>query len=104
MGSLQNITLQKQANIYFDGKVTSRMVEFADGSKKTLGIMLPGDYEFSTGLKEEMEILSGKLSYKLDGEEWKAIEGSGAFYVPANSSFLLKVEAVTDYCCSYLEE
>ena len=104
MGSLQNITLQKRANIYFDGKVTSRMVEFADGSKKTLGIMLPGDYEFSAGLKEEMEILSGKLAYKLEGEEWKVIEGSGVFYVPANTSFLLKVETVTDYCCSYLEE
>ena len=104
MSSLGNVTLQKQANIYFDGKVTSRTVELADGTKKTLGIMLPGNYEFSAGLKEEMEILSGKLAYKLEGEEWKTIEGSGVFYVPANSSFLLKVEVVTDYCCSYLEE
>ncbi|MGM9951673.1 MAG: pyrimidine/purine nucleoside phosphorylase, partial [Lysinibacillus sp.] len=103
MSSLDNVTLQKQANIYFDGKVTSRTAELADGTKKTLGIMLPGDYEFSAGLKEEMEILSGKLSYKLEGKDWKAIEGSEVFYVPANTSFLLKVEAVTDYCCSYLE-
>ncbi|WP_431029808.1 pyrimidine/purine nucleoside phosphorylase [Lysinibacillus sp. LZ02] len=104
MTTFDNVTLQKQANIYFDGKVTSRTVVFADGTKKTLGIMLPGEYEFSTGLKEEMEILAGKLSYKLQGAEWETIDESGVFYVPANSSFQLKVETVTDYCCSYLAE
>lgn len=104
MTQLLNVTLEKKANIYFDGKVTSRTVVLPDGSKKTLGIMLQGDYEFSTGLKEEMEILAGKLSYKLEGSEWEKIDGSGVFYVPANSKFQLKVESVTDYCCSYIEE
>ncbi|MGM9945305.1 MAG: pyrimidine/purine nucleoside phosphorylase [Lysinibacillus sp.] len=104
MTTIENVTIQKQANIYFDGKVTSRTVVFPDGTKKTLGIMLPGEYEFSTGLKEEMEILAGKLSYKLPDAAWEMIEGTGVFYVPANSSFQLKVEEVTDYCCSYLEE
>ena len=66
--------------------------------------MLPGDYEFSTSLKEEMEILAGNLEYKLAGEDWKTIEGSGVFYVPANETFQLKVHSVVDYCCSYLTE
>ncbi len=34
---------------------------FSDGSMKTLGIMLPGEYEFNTAEKEIMEILAGDL-------------------------------------------
>ncbi|WP_332646777.1 pyrimidine/purine nucleoside phosphorylase [Lysinibacillus sp. 54212] len=104
MTQLLNVSIEKAANIYFDGKVTSRTAILPDGSKKTLGIMLPGDYEFSTGLKEEMEIIAGKLLYKLEGCEWEEIDGEGVFYVPGNSKFQLKVESVTDYCCSYLED
>jgi len=102
MSQLENVTLIKQANVYFDGKVTSRTAILEDGTKKTLGIMLPGEYEFSTAAKEEMEILAGHLAYKLTGEEWITIEGSGIFYVPANDKFQLKVHTVTDYCCSYI--
>lgn len=99
-----NITIAKQANVYFDGKVTSRTITFEDGTHKTLGIMLPGEYEFGTELREEMDITAGELSYQLAGEEWQTIKGAGVFYVPANSKFKLKVTAVTDYCCSYLTE
>ena len=31
---LENVSVEKKANFYFDGKVTSRNVLFADGSKK----------------------------------------------------------------------
>ena len=104
MTQLQNVTLDKQANVYFDGKVTSRSVLFEDGTKVTLGIMLPGDYTFNTGLKEIMEITQGTLSYRLAGEDWVGIDGSGEFEVPANSQFELKVVALTDYCCHYIAE
>jgi purine/pyrimidine-nucleoside phosphorylase len=33
----ENVVVVKKANVYFDGKVTSRTVLFADGSKKLLG-------------------------------------------------------------------
>lgn len=61
MEKFENATIVKKANIYFDGKVSSRTVLFADGSRKTLGIMLPGDYEFDTAAKEVMEILEVSL-------------------------------------------
>lgn len=100
-----NVTVIKKANIYYDGKVTSRTVLFKDGSKKTLGIMLPGNYEFSTAKKEIMEILGGEIRYLLPGEaQWKTINGEGVFEVPANSKFQLEVKAPTDYCCSYIDE
>ena len=103
MSEFKNVSITKEANIYFDGKVTSRSVHFPDGTKKTLGIMLPGDYAFNTEAKELMEILSGDLEIQLVGEDWKTIVAGESFEVPANSSFKLKIKSVTDYCCSYFE-
>ena len=104
MSEFHNVTVTKAANIYFDGKVTSRTLTFADGSTKTLGIMMPGDYEFGTADKELMEILSGKLEVLLPGsDEWQVITGGESFGVPANAKFSLKVITLTDYCCSYLK-
>ena len=80
----------------------SRTVLFPDNTKKTLGIMLPGDYEFSTADKEIMEILSGDLEVLLPGtKKWRPVKGGETFDVPAQSKFSLKVKGVTDYCCSY---
>ena len=101
MSSFSNVTVTKNANIYFDGKVTSRTVHFPDGSRKTLGIMLPGEYEFGTDCDELMEILAGDLQIQLPGEDWKTIGGGDSFAVPANAKFKLKIATVTDYCCSY---
>lgn len=97
-----NVAVVKKANVYFEGKVTSRTVLFADGSKKTLGIMLPGDYEFGTDTAELMEILAGEMDVLLPGQnEWRTYKGGDSFSVPANSRFSLKVKTVADYCCSY---
>jgi len=103
MSQFENVTVIKAANIYFDGKVTSRTVQFQDGTRKTLGIMLPGDYEFGTAEKELMEITAGELEVLLPGNDtWQTIVGGESFEVPGNASFKLKVKSVTDYCCSYL--
>ena len=102
MSEFKNVTVVKKANVYFDGKVTSRTVIFPDGSKKTLGIMLPGDYEFGTAEKELMEILAGELQVLLpEAKEWKTVREGDSFEVPAQSKFKLVVTTITDYCCSY---
>lgn len=105
MSEFANVTAVKAANIYYDGKVTSRTLKFSDGSVKSLGIMLPGEYTFGTDLKEIMEIMAGELDVRLPGEEnFKALEVPCSFEVPANSSFDLVIKTPTDYCCSYIEE
>jgi len=102
MSQFTNVTADKKANIYFDGKVTSRTVLFKDGSKKTLGIMLPGAYEFGTADREVMEIQSGELDILLPGtSSWRTVMPGETFEVPANSKFQLKVKTITDYVCSY---
>jgi uncharacterized protein YaiE (UPF0345 family) len=104
MTEFKNVTVVKKANVYFGGKVTSRSVLFPDGTKKTLGVMLPGEYEFGTDSKELMEILAGKLEVRLPGSSaWTPVKGGDVFEVPAKSQFQLKVSELADYCCSYLE-
>lgn len=105
MSEFKNVTVVKNVNAYFEGKVTSRTIIFADGTKKTLGVMLPGEYEFSTADKELMEILSGKGEVRLQGAEKEQVYGSGySFEVPARSSFVIRVEELTDYCCSFIAD
>ncbi len=103
MSKFKDVTIIKKANIYFDGRVTSRSVVFPDGSRKTLGVMLPGEYEFNTDDKEIIEIISGDLEVSLPKEEgWKTIKDGEAFEVPAQSKFGLRVKRITDYCCSFV--
>lgn len=103
MKNFENVSVDRAGNSYFDGAVTSRTVHFADGSRKTLGFMLPGEYEFGTEAAELMEITSGELEVKLpDSDEWISISGGESFNVPAHSKFQVNVKSITDYCCSYL--
>ena len=104
MSEFRNVTIVKPANIYFDGKVTSRTVLFPDGARKTLGIMLPGEYEFNTGDKEIIEIISGSLDVLLpQTKDWQSFRGGDSFEVPARSKFSLKIKGLTDYCCSFIK-
>jgi len=101
--NFENVTVDIAGNSYFDGAVTSRTVHFADGSRKTLGYMQTGEFEFGTESAELMEITAGDLEYKLAGsDEWIAVKGGESFNVPANSKFQVNVKEITDYCCSYL--
>ena len=105
MSEFKNVTIVREANVYFNGGVVSRTVLFSDGTKKTLGVMQPGEYEFSTGDKENMEILAGELDVLLPGETtWKQVKGGQSFDVAANSKFTMKVKTLSDYCCSFIHE
>ncbi|MCA9083415.1 MAG: pyrimidine/purine nucleoside phosphorylase [Planctomycetaceae bacterium] len=103
MTKFESVNVIKAANIYFDGKVTSRTIEFSDGSTKTLGVMLPGEYTFNTGRPELMEITSGRVSWCPKGQtSWSDVSGGSSFRVEGDSSFQIKVHEVTDYICSFL--
>lgn len=104
MSEFTNVTVVREANIYFNGAVASRTILFADGSRKTLGIMQPGEYTFNTDKAELMEILAGELDVKLPGSEgWHRVTGGESFEVPASSAFTMKVNTVSDYCCSFID-
>jgi uncharacterized protein YaiE (UPF0345 family) len=97
-----NVKVIKKANVYYDGNVSSRTIVFEDGTKKTLGVMQPGEYEFNTGTEEIMEVLGGEMEIMQKGESEYTLYTEGQqFVVPANSSFKILVENFADYCCSY---
>lgn len=104
MSEFKNVSVVKKANVYFGGNVSSRTIRFADGSVKTLGFMLPGEYTFNTADKELMEIIDGDLDVLLPGsDEWQSIKGGESFDVPANAKFTVKIKTPTDYCCSFIK-
>ena len=105
MSEFNNVTVIREANVYFDGKVTSRAVVFEDGTKKTLGFMMAGEYSFDTVAAETMEMLGGEMDVLLPGSSnWETVSAGDSFDVPANSKFDLVVKEFADYCCSYIED
>lgn len=98
----KNAKIVKKANLYYEGKVSSRTIYTEKGERKTLGIILPGEYHFGTGAEEHMEVLGGEMEVMLDGEtSYARYEEGTSFVVPANSGFKTIVKGFADYCCSY---
>jgi purine/pyrimidine-nucleoside phosphorylase len=99
------VTVPTKANVYFDGGVISHTLIFADGSKKTLGLIRPGSYHFNTEAPERMEIVAGGCRIKLDNEKSTADYAAGtAFDVPGRSGFQIEVAGgLCEYICSFLK-
>ena len=100
----KNVTAVAKANVYFDGKVVSHSILFADASKKTLGLIYPGKFHFGTDKAERMEIVAGACAVKLDGQSTVSNYAAGqAFDVPAKSGFDIEVKSgICEYICSFL--
>jgi purine/pyrimidine-nucleoside phosphorylase len=98
------VTVVAKANVYFDGNVISHTVLFKDDTKKTLGLIRPGSYHFSTSAPERMEIIAGDCRVTLDGSAEEKSFARGTFFdVPANSGFTIAVEnGLCEYICSFL--
>lgn len=104
MTSFPNVTVDAKANVYFDGRVVSHTVHFADAAKKTLGLIFPGTYHFGTAAPERMDIVAGACEVTLDGSsEVIAVEAGSAFDVAGNSGFTITVaDGICEYVCSFL--
>jgi uncharacterized protein YaiE (UPF0345 family) len=99
----ENVAVVKKANVYFDGKCVSHTVLFADGSKKTVGVIFPSSLVFNTGAPELMELNAGKCRIRLSGEqEWKEYGAGQQFNVPGNTSFDIETLETLDYVCHFL--
>lgn len=103
MTQFANVTALTKSNVYFDGKVISHKIILADGSEKTLGVMLPGEYTFDTSVLEIMTVTAGEMSVLLSyTSEWQIFKAGDSFQVAANSQFKVKINDVCDYICAYL--
>lgn len=102
MSQFDNVSVVKKANVFFDGKCVSHSVQFADGTKKTVGVILPASLTFNTGAPEVMEGVGGSCRVRLQGEtEWKTYGEGQAFNVPGNSSFDIACDEPYHYVCHF---
>jgi uncharacterized protein YaiE (UPF0345 family) len=102
MSQFANVSVVKKANVYFDGKCVSHTVLFADGSRKSVGVIFPSSLTFNTGAPEVMELNAGKCRIRLQGErEWTTYCGGESFSVPGNSSFDIETQEMLDYVCHF---
>ncbi len=97
-----NVSVVKKANVFFDGKCVSHTVLFADGTKKSVGVIFPSSLVFNTGAPEIMEINGGKCRVRIKGEtEWKTYEAGQSFSVPGDSHFDIETIELLDYVCHF---
>ena len=98
----QNVTLTTQANVYFEGKCVSHGFTLADGTKKSVGVVLPSTLIFNTGAAEIMECVAGSCEYKLAGSaDWAVSAAGQQFSIPAHSSFEIRVAQAYHYICHF---
>ena len=96
------VTVRVKPNIHHKGRSISYVIECQDGSKKTLGVILPTDkpLTFETHVCEKIEIISGKCFVKREQSEETEVYHPGEFFtVPANSRFSMQSTEIVDYIC-----
>ncbi|MBC7648040.1 MAG: pyrimidine/purine nucleoside phosphorylase [Vitreoscilla sp.] len=99
---ISNITVTTQANVYFDGKCVSHGIAYEDGTKKSVGVILPSSLTFNTGAPEIMECVAGSCEYKLAGSNaWVKSSAGEKFSVPGNSKFDIRVTEPYHYICHF---
>ncbi len=99
---IPNITVTTQANVYFDGKCVSHNIAYPDGTKKSVGVILPSSLTFNTGAPEIMECVAGSCDYKLAGSNvWVKSSAGEKFSVPGNSTFDIRVTEPYHYICHF---
>ena len=100
--TLHGIAVTTRANVYFDGKCVSHSVTFPDGTKKSVGVILPASLTFNTGAPEIMECVAGDCEYRLAGSDaWIRSSAGEKFSVPGNSSFEIRVTGAYHYICHF---
>lgn len=99
---IDGVSVTTKANVYFDGKCVSHGIAFPDGTKKSVGVILPATLTFNTGAAEIMECVAGSCEYKLDGSsEWIRSTTGESFHVAANSRFEIRVTDAYHYICHF---
>ncbi|MBA4263227.1 MAG: hypothetical protein C0443_14730 [Comamonadaceae bacterium] len=99
---ISGVAVNTQASVYFDGKCVSHGITFPDGTRKSVGVVLPATLTFNTGAPEIMECVAGGCEYKLaDSDAWLQSGPGDKFSVPGNSSFEIRVTEAYHYICHF---
>jgi uncharacterized protein YaiE (UPF0345 family) len=102
MSQFDQVSVVKQANVYFDGKCVSHTVVLTDGSRKTLGVILPS----TLALHDRRAGSHGRRRRQLpraprDESQWTTYAAGESFSVPADSSFEIACDDPYHYVCHF---
>ena len=99
----ENVTVKVLANVYEEGRCQSRTLIFSDGTKKTLGVYLPGDFEFSSDAPERVLITSGEVEVFFPGDkDWRIVRKGEIYEVPGDCVFKVRCASIAEYICDFL--
>ncbi|KAF3998438.1 pyrimidine/purine nucleoside phosphorylase [Glaciimonas immobilis] len=99
---IDNVSVLKQASVYFDGKCVSHTIILENGVKKTLGVILPSTLTFNTGVAEIMDITSGICQVRQkDQALWTKYVAGDSFDIPGDSGFDIETIETVNYVCHY---
>jgi uncharacterized protein YaiE (UPF0345 family) len=99
---ISNVNVTTRANVYFEGKCVSHTIELADGTKKSVGVILPSSLRFTTGEPEVMELLDGVCRVRFEGSDtWLPYGGGQSFKVAGKSAFDIEVTQTLHYICHF---
>ncbi len=99
---LDGVSVTTKASVYFDGKCVSHALTLADGTKKSVGVVLPAELTFSTAAAEIMECVAGACEYRLAGTDaWVRSAAGDSFQIAAHSRFDIRVTEPYHYICHY---
>jgi uncharacterized protein YaiE (UPF0345 family) len=99
---LDGVSIDTKANVYFDGRCVSHTIRLADGTRKSVGVILPAKLTFDTAAPETMELIAGRCRVKLAGQSAVSEYGAGqSFDVPGQSRFEIEALEPLHYVCHF---
>ena len=100
---ISSVDVRKKVNIYCDGRVQSRTLRYPDGREQTLGVYLPGVFEFHSEGPETVLMTAGCVDVLFPSDdEWRRVAEGETYDVPANTVFKVRCENVAEYICDFL--
>jgi len=100
---IDGASIDTKANVYFEGRCISHTIRLGDGSRKSVGVILPGKrLTFDTADREQTELIAGRCRVKLAQSVAKREYAAGeSFEVPAWSSFEIEALEPLHFVCHF---
>jgi hypothetical protein len=95
------VSVGKKAYVYFDGKCVSHTVTLADGTRKSVGVILPSTLRFDLTTKEVMEVVDGTAYVSINGEAEKSFSAGQSWTVEAGAYFVIRADQPVHYVCHF---
>ena len=95
------VSVGKKANVYFDGKCVSHTVTLADGTRKSVGVVLPSTLRFDLTTREVMEVVDGTAFVSINGAPEQTFSAGQSWTVDAGGYFVIRAESPLHYVCHF---